>query len=256
MTGSANRGRGHYRCAGSKRGAMARPCPHGIIGYASDEVDRLVWKMVRAAFENVEDMRATFGRYQNLQQASATPLRTELAGVQAECEGLLVQVERLVDLYAAGQYGRDVVQSRIERLERLIDSSRHREADLIAQIRQAEARVQTLDFDAFVGLAGDLLAAADFKQRRWAVEQLDVKVLLWQDGRRQHGEVSFMDVPVAAFEMTPTKRAPRGFKEICPTCNGRAHCRNVYQRKDGTTRRRFRCLECGNSWPREYPPDG
>lgn len=174
----------YYVCPASKGAAFyARECD--APSFRAGEVDDAVWEWVRSFVTDPEALDRGLRKHQAERDRENEPLRARVAVV----DDLLVdnrrQLERLLDLYLAGDFPRDVLTDRKARLEQTIESLEGERAELAAVLEAAElsdaevVAVKELVAKVALGLEE---AEEDFDLRRGVVEALNVWAKLTVEG--------------------------------------------------------------------------
>jgi site-specific DNA recombinase len=179
---------GYYRC----------PVQPGTLDYAractmkthfrTDWVDAIVWGWVCGLFGNREVFMQGLRREQERREEANRPLCDRLAVIDDLLADNRAKLERLLDLYLAGDFPREMVVERKETLEKTVANLEHEQARLTARLEAAlltDEQIETLvAIMEEVGEGLDL-ATADFEKRRWIIEKLNVKArLAVEEGQR------------------------------------------------------------------------
>jgi site-specific DNA recombinase len=159
--------------------------PCDLPCFRADWVDAAVWAWVKSFLSDPAALTKGLDEYQAGRDKENEPLRARLRVVNDLLADNRAQLERLLDLYLAGAFPKEMLTERKARLETTI-AALERERDALAvQIEERTLtgeQVQTLqEFAARVaeGLAD---ADGDFATRRGIIEDLDVCVTLAVEG--------------------------------------------------------------------------
>ena len=180
----------YYRCStafGKKRKAeVGLHC--SAPNFNADQVDSAVWEWVKSFLNFPEELNNGLKQYQRELDSEAGPIRERLRVVNDLVADNQVQLERLLDLYLAGNFPREMLEDRQERLEATIRALQKERLSLVAYLE-----VQTLTDDqiqsirAFAAEVAEGLKAAeeDFQMQRRIIEELDVQATLAiEDGQK------------------------------------------------------------------------
>jgi len=142
--------------------------------------DTLVWGEIRAFLSNPANIAAGAERYQQEQAAAAMPLKNRLATIDKLTERKRRELERLLDLFISGDFGRDMLTERKQRLEAEIQSLDTERAALSEQLTQGLTNVQIMELVSFSQQVAKGLdtADSDFELRRRIIDYLNVRVVL------------------------------------------------------------------------------
>lgn len=132
-----------------------------------------------------ENLERQLREQQKQQEEAAKPLRDRLAIVDDLLDDHRGQLARLLDLYLAGSFDKDVLTDRKVRLENTILALERERANLVATLE-----AQTLsddDVNALLDHAWSVVqnlarANEDFDERRRIIERFNVWVLLYTEG--------------------------------------------------------------------------
>jgi site-specific DNA recombinase len=176
----------YYHCQAKRH--YARQCTLGARTFSAREVDAAVWAWVHELLSHPELVEEGFTTYEAARAHEDAPRRERLDVLDeliAEHRGQLV---RLLDLYLAGEFQRDMLTDRKQRLESTLaalEKERGAMGDRIAAdtlTAQQKADIRRFTEKAAKGLAA---ADSDFKARRRLVELLDITATLaFEDGAK------------------------------------------------------------------------
>jgi site-specific DNA recombinase len=174
---------------------LARRHPHDFIrkctqpyGFRADHVDSLVWGWVRDLLLNPEATLEGLRQEQANREQASKPLQDRLAIVDDLLADSRAQLERVLDLYLAGDFPHGVLVERKERLQTTVSALERKRKDLAAQVEAmiiADEDIETIVEFATKVAQGLEEAERDFEKRRWVIEKLDVRVkLAVEDGQK------------------------------------------------------------------------
>ena len=180
------KGKLYYRCSRSRGEVLGQPC--NAKSFRADAVDDTVWRWVEALMTDPVMLTEGLQVEQEEREQANAPLRQRVAVVDDLLADNQRQLERLLDLYLSGDFGKEILMERKTRLETTIGALSGERKGLIAQV---EARTLTddqlqdiEDFAARIagGLEGEI---GDFETKRAILEALDVKAALTvEDGEQ------------------------------------------------------------------------
>ena len=177
----------YYYCPASKKGAeYARSCE--TLTFRTDRVDAAVWEWVRAFLADPAALARGLELHQAERDKENEPLKTRLGVIDDLLADNRAQLSRLLDLYLAGDFPKEMLTERKTRLEAAVGALQREHDALAAQIAErtlTREQVQTLqDFAAQVA-EGLEDADADLETRCGIVEDLDVwATLAVEDGQK------------------------------------------------------------------------
>jgi site-specific DNA recombinase len=168
----------HYRCPATlKRSDLAHDCD--APGYSTIRVDSAVWDWLKEKLADPDRLATGLEEYRTEQDKANEPLRARLAVVDSLIDDNQRQLEKLLDLYLAGDFPKEMLTDRKTRLETTIDALGKERAGLAASLEAVTLtgeQIQTIqDFAAEVRGG---LESADFATRRGVIELLNVTVTL------------------------------------------------------------------------------
>lgn len=133
-------------------------------------------------------MNRGFGKYQAEEETENAPLLERLKVVEDLLTGIQAQLARLLDLYLSGEFSKQILTDRKERLESTIDALERERANLAAHLMtHTLTEDQIRDLQGFLSeiTQGLQIADADFRTHRRVIEALDVRATLTiEDGER------------------------------------------------------------------------
>jgi len=194
MSGRVTCGQCGCKCCGSSNGKYlyyicnsysnreTRPRDCDLKHIRAEWVDRGVWNWVEELLTHPEVLEAGFAEYQARQDEEEVPLRERLKVIDDLLAENQAQLDRLLDLYLAGDFPKDLLVDRKTRLEETIAALDKERAGLEARLngnRLTKEQIQTIkEFAAEVSAD---LEAADFATKRKVIELLDIRVTLTRE---------------------------------------------------------------------------
>ena len=175
----------YYRCNNAY--SMAKSCQQGA-GFPVEAVDGEIWAAVRDFLNDPGRVRDNLTAYQEKQAASLEPFRQRLAVIDSLLAANGDKLTRLLDLYLSGEFDKDLLIERKQRLETSIAGLEAERGHTIAAINSALSVDDLADLAELAELAAQGLAIAedDLTARRLVVEKLGLEVVLTiVDGKKQ-----------------------------------------------------------------------
>ena len=169
----------YYFCP-ARRGEIAdRQC--NIPFFRADHVDGKVWEKIKEWLQDPDVLRQSLEKVKAKLEQKNQPLRDRLSVVDDLLTDNRRQLEKLLDLYLAGDFDKEMLTDRKNRLETTIASLEQERADLTIQLETitlTDVQIETIvDFAREV--AGGLeKAEKDFEARRHIIDLLGVQVRL------------------------------------------------------------------------------
>jgi len=181
--GRGGKGRGmhfYYMCPARRNPEYVQKCQRPF-NFRADHVDSVVWEWVKSFLSDPQALAAGLQQEQANREKTNRPLRERLAVVDDLLAGNRQQLERALDLYISGDFPREMLTERKQRLEETINGL-ERERETLA----ARLEVQALTDEQLVGVTefaqevaqGLEKADSDFDARRRVIEILDVRATL------------------------------------------------------------------------------
>ena len=142
--------------------------------------DAIVWQEIKSFLGNPDNIEAGAQRYRREQETSRMPLRNRLKTTETLLARKRRELGRLIDLYVAGDFDRDMLLDRKQRLETEIQSLSTEGDALQEELTQGLTNEQVTELVAFSRQVADGLekADSDFNLRRRIIEYLNVRVVL------------------------------------------------------------------------------
>ncbi|MBU0494346.1 MAG: recombinase family protein [Chloroflexi bacterium] len=177
----------YYHC-GSRYRSHATTSDCHLPQFRADHTDATVWEWIKSFFADPAALAHGLQTEQADREAVNRPLRQRLAVIDDLLGDDQKQLDKLLDLYLAGDFPREMLTERKTRLETTIAALQWERSGLAAQIEAqtlTAEQVQTIvDFAATIREAVEE-ADADFTHRRNLIELLDVQATLTiEDGQK------------------------------------------------------------------------
>ncbi len=180
-----DKGHQYYRCPAPVNRFYRRTC-NNTSYFPVDQVDSLTWQWVTEILVNPERLAKGLEDYQVEQDRANEPIRERLKVVESLIADNQQQLDRLLDLYLTGDFSKEMLIDRKERLEATIEALKKEQATLTTKLEtQALTTAQILSIKQFAERVGEGLEQADFAARRQIIEDLDVQATLTvEDGEK------------------------------------------------------------------------
>jgi site-specific DNA recombinase len=153
-----------------------------------DQVDVAVWGWVKSFLTDPAALAEGLRAEQEKREQDNAPLRQRVAVIDDLLADNRRQLERLLDLYLAGDFPKEMLTERKGRLEKTIGALEREWVGLAAQLEAqtfTDAQIQSVTEFAEKVRGGLGIAERDFEKRRRLIELLDVWVTLTvEDGEK------------------------------------------------------------------------
>jgi len=178
-----NRTYRYYRCASKYAGDVASPCDQRTFN--ASRVDAVIWEWIGKFLLEPENLKAGLEAQKDAKEEANRPLLEKLELVEAQLAKHEQQMERLLDLYLAGDFPKKALLERKTHLESTIARLRVQQASLEAQLTEvslSDEDIATIEEFAEQVCIG--LDTADFATRRQLIDLLNTQVVLnTEDGQ-------------------------------------------------------------------------
>jgi site-specific DNA recombinase len=180
----------YYRCctAFSKIRKAAYGLSCSAPNFSADQVDAAIWESIKSFLTVPDELIRGLKHYQRELDAESAPIRERLKVVQDLINENKAQLERLLDLYLAGNFPKEMLTDRQERLEATVRALQKERLSLVAFVEArtlSDEQIQSIQAFASEVAAGLSLAEADPDVQRRIIEQLDVQATLAiEDGQK------------------------------------------------------------------------
>lgn len=180
------RGLKYYRCLAIHKGDVAHKC--NIPSFRVDTVDAVIWNWVIQLLTNPEALEEGINLRLTQNEKESAPLRERLAIAADMLDGNNKQLARLVDLYIAGDFEKDLLTDRKKRLEESIKALEREKASILAVLERTSLTPKQIksiyEFAERIG-KGIKSAQTNPKYQRQIIEALDIRVIFAiEDGEK------------------------------------------------------------------------
>jgi site-specific DNA recombinase len=176
----------YYACDSKYRNSI-RSCETSV-GFRSDQVDPAVWGWVKSFLMNPVALAEGLTAQQEEQERQNAPIRERLKVVDDLLAENQQKLDRLLDLYLAGDFAKDVLAERKVRLEATVAALTKERDNIVRALDGSGLTVEQIrDLQAFAAqVAADLAANEDdFDTMRRVVEALNLEITLAvEDGEK------------------------------------------------------------------------
>jgi site-specific DNA recombinase len=174
----------YYCCPSHHSTDFAHKCP--FPSFRAEKVDHTIWSWIKGLFEDEKRLNAAIRRYIERNEADVAPLKERLATIEKlikKHEKELTQAQKDYKKIerSTARRTKAAVLADIERVENTLDSLDNQKTATLIALEQAtisEADLQTIRAYAEEVLAGMDIANATFKERRWLIEKLNIRITL------------------------------------------------------------------------------
>jgi site-specific DNA recombinase len=174
----------YYLCPGSYDRRSLHRCD--LPSFSVSKLDTAVWEWLQGFLLNPENLRDGLQAQQAAKEEANRPLRERLGLIETQLAEHRQQMDRLIDLYLAGGFPKDMLVERKARLERIITSLESEQVSLQAQLEEVSFTNEDIDtIEEFAAKVRIGLDNADYETRRRLIDLLDVQLTLnIEDGQR------------------------------------------------------------------------
>ena len=175
----------YYRCNAYMGGVAGVKCD--LPSFRVDQVDGAVWEWVKGWLSNPEALKQGLEAQQTQQEQANKPLHDRLAVIDELIVENRRQLAKLLDLYLAGDFDREMLTDRKTRLETTLAALEKEKGDLVAFLESqlSDEKIVTLTEFAQEISEGLEMAETDFEAKRQIIDLLDVRVTLTVEDRQK-----------------------------------------------------------------------
>jgi site-specific DNA recombinase len=153
----------YYICNGRRQIVSLCDMPN----VRGDWVDEITWEWVKGIIENPKNLRMGLENLQNDSQRVNETLYGRLALIDEQIQDNQKQLDKLLDLYLTGDFPKEMLTERKERLEQISANLLAEKSDLTDHISQATITDDQLAYiEEFCAKIRDRLNQADFEAKR------------------------------------------------------------------------------------------
>jgi site-specific DNA recombinase len=176
-----------YRCPVTYKSSNTgdRECDNKTY-FPTQRVDDAVWEWIRSFLTDPEALKGGLETYRAACERENEPTRARLAVVESLIDENRVQLEKLLDLFLAGEFPREMLTERRTRLETTLAALAREQAGLMSRLEAYTlSKDQMQAIKTFAAEVADGLEEADFAAKRSIIETLGVQATLaLEEGQR------------------------------------------------------------------------
>jgi site-specific DNA recombinase len=174
----------YYRCPVRSYAAHYSPATCDLPNFRVEEVDEAVWDKVRELLISPDRLAQGLDHYLATREAANAPLKARLEGVASLIADNKRQLEKAIDLYLTGDFAREMLLERKQRLEDTIAALERQERELISQLETTLTPERITTIQTFAADIAHRLDAAgdDFPRRRRLLEDIEAEVTFAIEG--------------------------------------------------------------------------
>ena len=180
FNGEANAANGYryYRCFAVHKGDVAHHC--NIPSFRVDAVDPVVWDWITRLLTDPQVLEEGLSTRLTINEKESEPLQQRLSIAEDMLRDNQEQLTRLLDLYVAGDFPKDILVDRKRRLEESIKALEKERANIISMLEKRTLTPKQIKniygFAERIG-KGLQLAETDPGYKREIIEALDVRAI-------------------------------------------------------------------------------
>lgn len=145
--------------------------------FRADYWDEAIWNEVRYFLSNPKKLIKGIKQYKEEQESKNAPLWRRIGILDDLLGQKKTELDRLLDLYLSGEFAKDVLMDRKQRLEQTIESLEEEKESLLANLRQTITNEQLDELEIFAQHVAEGFDEAneDFECRRKILDFLNLK---------------------------------------------------------------------------------
>jgi site-specific DNA recombinase len=181
----------YYACKASR--AYAKDCKNTVT-YSARMLDSLTWEWVKSLLSDPLQLQEGLDQYKTQRDTELAPFQQRLDVLEELITNNRAQLDRLLDLFLAGDFPKEVLIDRKARLEETIIGLERERSTVIARLNTdltAEIEIAIKEVVAKIG-QGLNFADNNFDAQRQIIELLDVKAILGREHGQKVAHVSCM----------------------------------------------------------------
>jgi site-specific DNA recombinase len=171
----AEKQRVYYLCQARRQ--YARPC-NMSKRFKASTVDATAWGWVKSLLLDPAELARGLAEHQTERDMENAPMRERLSAAEDLLRDHRTQLERLLDLYLAGDFPKDILTERKARLEATIAALERERAGILTQLGATtltQEQIKSLQDSAHEVAVGFIGADTDFGARRQVIEDLKLE---------------------------------------------------------------------------------
>ncbi|HEY5729507.1 MAG TPA: recombinase family protein [Anaerolineales bacterium] len=171
----------YYRCNVARGYAeYERKCTNARY-FKAEDVDYTIWEWLKSFIRNPDAIEEGIAEYQEHREQEQAPIRERLAVVDELLADHRSQLQKLLDLYLDGNFPKEILIERRQRLQEIIDSLANERINLTGMLESSAytpEQLQVIKEHTREIAAGLDEAEEDFDARKHVVEMLNVYATL------------------------------------------------------------------------------
>jgi site-specific DNA recombinase len=166
----------YYHCQAKRN--FAKNC-NNTVTYSAQSLDAEVWDWIYSLMTDIKQLRIGLEDYQNRREEDLIPYRERVEVINQLITNHQEQLDRLVDLFISGQFDKEILWERKNRLETTI-AGLEAEQKNIMQVLEGKllTEEQVLSIIEFAQKIAPKMDTKDFNKKRDLIELLDVRAEL------------------------------------------------------------------------------
>ncbi len=162
----------YYHCQAKRN--FAKNC-NNTVTYSAQSLDDQVWDWIYSLMTDTRQLRIGLQDYQNRREEDLAPLRERAEVICQLLRDHQEQLDRLVDLYVSGQFDKQILWERKNRLETTIAGLEAEQKHITQELEgQSLTEEQTLSIIEFAEKIAPKMDTKNFDKKRELIELLDV----------------------------------------------------------------------------------
>jgi site-specific DNA recombinase len=173
----------YYHCQAKRN--FAKDC-NNTVTYSAQSLDADVWDWVYSLMTDQRQLEIGLQEYQTRREEDLTPLRERAEIITQLIDNNQEQLNRLVDLYLSGQFDKEILWERKNRLETMIAGLEAEQKSIVNELEgQTLTEEQVLNIIEFAQEIAPRMDTDNFDKKRELIELLDVTVELNVENREK-----------------------------------------------------------------------
>jgi len=162
----------YYHCQAKRN--FAKEC-NNTVTYSAQSLDAEVWSWIYSLMTDPVQLKIGLQDYQNKREEDLVPLRERAQVIAQLIENHQEQLKRLVDLYLSGQFDKELLWERKNRLETTIAGLEAEQNNIIHMLEdQSLTEEQSLSIIEFAQKVAPKMDTDNFDKKRELIELLGV----------------------------------------------------------------------------------
>lgn len=178
----------YYRC-NAYRNELAEECPYSTIYYQAERVDQIVWEWISSILTDPQRLHQGLVTYQLEKEQNVAPVRERLHLVEEMLTEEQTKLTRLLELYLSGEFPKEMLTERKNRLEAKIKALENEALELKAALAEQTVSQEQIEMVRQFGetITGELETADENMEAiRYVLNILAVQTWLWTEGENRY----------------------------------------------------------------------